>query len=104
MSSPENGCAGPLSFGFGNALSAAAAMRRSSRVVILMLSGEPATSVTAWPIRSTNWGVVGGWLISSTGVGVHDYLASKYLRGLRQPRALPVDGPPRRSIRLDWPA
>ncbi len=55
LSSSAKGWTGPVSLGFGNALSACSARRKSSFVVIFRLMGEPGTRATAWPSRSTNW-------------------------------------------------
>ena len=60
MSSSANGCAGPESFGLGRALRACSASRRSSRVVIFRLIGEPGTTVhwfrrCARPVARRRW-------------------------------------------------
>ena len=47
ISSPAKGWAGPVNFGLGSAANACSASRRSSRVVIFKLIGEPGTIVTA---------------------------------------------------------
>ena len=76
-----------MNLGLGRALSACSASRRSSRVVIFRLIGEPVTMVTAWPMRSTSWASSVAVKIAALGVGFEQQLPAEDLRRLGFPQA-----------------
>ena len=98
MSSSAKGCAGPSNLGLGRAFRACSARRRSSLVVIFRLMGEPGTTVTAWPIRSTSWASSVAGKAPPPGVGVQEQLAAKDLRRLGLPEAVAGNGLLRSSV------
>ena len=83
-----NGFSAPGSFGFGRAFNACSASRWSSFVVILMLIGEPGTTVTRMPDPLDQLGVVGGVETGPLRVGVQQQLPAEDLRRLGFPKIL----------------